>query len=121
MLKGPTSYTTRGLINTFEELKRKKKQPLYDRIVKELKKPRRNKRSVNLSKINRYTKKNQNVLVLGKVLGSGLLNHSLKQIIAFDYSEKALRKLKENKCKVLTLKKWSETGAKVPKKVKLIG
>lgn len=119
MSNGPTSYTTKGLINEFEKLSRKHKKPLFERITDELKKGRRRKRSVNLSKINRYSIKGSNVLVLGKVLGSGELKHSVK-IIAFDYSKSALEKLKNSNSEVKTLQDFAK-NPKIPKKVIILG
>jgi large subunit ribosomal protein L18e len=119
MRKGPTSYTTRGLINEFEKLARTKKKPLYKRVANELKKSRRQKRRVNLSKINRYSIKNSNILVLGKVLGSGDLKHPVK-ITAFEYSKTAVEKLKNSKSSVSTLKDWIK-NPKIPRKVIILG
>lgn len=119
MKKGPTSYTTIGLVNAFEKEFRKTKKPIFKRIVKELKRSSRQKRSVNLSKINRYSIKGANILVLGKVLASGELKHDVN-IIAFEYSKTALEKLKKSKSTVKTLEQWSKKPI-IPKKVILLG
>lgn len=49
---------------------------------------------VNLSRINRYTKKGETVIVPGKVLGAGNLNHKVT-VAAFCFSREAKRKIKE--------------------------
>lgn len=118
-MKGPTSYNTIGLINEFEKLYRKTKTPLFERIVKELKKPARIKRSINLSKINRYSIEGSNVLVLGKVLASGEISHKIN-IIAFDFSPSALEKLKSAGCSAKTINEFAK-DAKVPQKVIILG
>ncbi|MBN1924027.1 MAG: 50S ribosomal protein L18e [Nanoarchaeota archaeon] len=119
MNKGPTSFVTKGLIMDFEKLVRKTKKPLFERVVKELKRSSRNKRSVNLSKINRYSVKDANVLVLGKVLGAGELKHPVN-LIAFAYSDSAINKLKDSKSTFKTLQDWVK-DPKVPNKVVIIG
>ena len=119
MSKGPSSFKTKGLVNEFEKLARTKKKPLFKRIANELKKSRRNKRRVNLSKINRYSIKNANILVLGKVLGAGELKHPVK-ITAFEYSKTAVDKLKNSKSSINTLKDWVK-DPKIPKKVIILG
>ena len=119
MRSGPTSYTTKGLIIEFEKLNRRFKKPLFKRVVNELKRSRRQKRRVNLSKVNRYTSKNSNVLVLGKVLGAGELKHAVN-ITAFDYSKNAIEKLKKSKSSIKTLQDWVK-NPRIPKKVILLG
>lgn len=119
MIKGPTSYITKGLINKFEKLARTEKKPIFERIVKELRKVRRQKRVLNLSKINRYSIKDSNILVIGKILGSGELKHSVN-IIAFEYSETAIKKLKESKSKIITLEEWADKPV-IPNKVIILG
>ena len=68
--------------------------PFWKRVAKELGKPRRSQKGVNLSKLSKLTKANDKVLVLGKVLGTGELEHSLT-IVAFSFSETAKKKLKD--------------------------
>ncbi|MDD5499515.1 MAG: 50S ribosomal protein L18e, partial [Candidatus Nanoarchaeia archaeon] len=103
----------------FEKLYRKTKKPVFERISKELKKSARNKRSVNLSKINRYSVSGSNVLVVGKVLGSGELNHKVN-VIAFSYSDSALEKLKKSGCVAKDLSDLAQ-DKKVPSKVIILG
>ena len=119
MKKGTTSYYNVGLINEAEKLYRKTKKPLYNRILKELKKSTRQKRDINISKINRYSIEGSNVLVLGKVLGSGDINHKVN-VIAFSFSESAIVKLNKNGCKVITLDEFLK-DAKIPNKVIILG
>jgi len=119
MHNGPAGFETKGLVNDFEKLYRKEKKPLFKRVVQELKKSRRLKKGVNISRINRFSIKDSNVLVLGKVLGTGELNHSVN-IIAFSYSKEALEKLGKSKSKVQTLKDWAKKPV-IPQKVILLG
>jgi large subunit ribosomal protein L18e len=116
---GPTSYETKGLIIALERAYSKQKKPLYKRLITELKRVRRKKRVVNLSKLNRYTTNNSNVVVMGKLLGSGEIKHKVN-VISFDYSKTAIEKLKTAKCSVQTLKEWLNKP-KIPSKVIILG
>ncbi len=116
---GPTSYETKGLIMSLEKAYKKNKKPLYRRLIIELERPRRNKRAINLSRLNRHTEKNSNAIVLGKLLGSGRIEHKVN-VISFDYSKKAVEKLEKADCSIMTLKEWVE-NPKIPEKVILIG
>jgi large subunit ribosomal protein L18e len=73
---------------------------------------------VNLSRINRHTEKREVIVVPGKVLGTGTLNHPVT-VAAFGASEKAKEKLAAAKAKYLSI---SELVKKNPKgtKVKII-
>jgi len=57
-----------------------------------LERPLRNYAEVNLSRINRHTKEKEVVLVPGKVLGAGELNHQLT-IAAVNFSAGAKSKI----------------------------
>ena len=72
-----------------------------------------------MSQINRHTEKNDTIVVPGKVLGTGSLDHAVT-IAAFDVSDNAKEKLKAAKAKYLTI---PELAAKNPTgtKVKIIG
>ena len=88
-------------------------------IAENLAKPKPRRAAVNLSRINRNTQKNDTIVVPGKVLGTGSLNHSLT-VAAFDVSENAKEKLKAARAKYLSI---PELVAKNPTgtKVKIIG
>lgn len=62
-------------------------------VAENLKKPRRKRRVVNLYELNRTTSPNDKVLVLGKLLGTGMLRHPLL-VVAFDFSGKSYEKVK---------------------------
>lgn len=99
---GPTNLELRSLI---EELKKKHysdNRPIWKRIAKDLERPTRNRRAVNLSRINRYTKENETVIVPGKVLASGDLNHSLV-IAAWRFSGQAIDKIKKANARAISI------------------
>lgn len=84
-----------------------------------LSKPKRRRVAVNLSRINRYTKENDEVIVPGKVLGSGVINHPVK-VAAFTFSDKARSKIIKAKGKCLTIPELAEMNPK-GSNVKIIG
>ncbi|MBI5227528.1 50S ribosomal protein L18e [Candidatus Micrarchaeota archaeon] len=69
----------------------KESKPLWKKVAYELSRPRRQRVTVNLSKIEDYAKDEAVVLVPGKVLGSGAISKKVK-IAAFSFSDSA-RKL----------------------------
>ncbi len=65
-------------------------------------KPKRQRISVNLYKLDRLSKANESIVVPGKVLGEGEIKKSIN-ITAIDFSASALTKLKGSKSNVVTL------------------
>ena len=90
---GPTNPNLSKLIQELKMLSFKEKVNIWKSIAKELEKPTRRRRSVNLSKIDRYSKDNETIIVPGKVLGSGAISKTVT-IAAFQFSESAKKKLK---------------------------
>jgi large subunit ribosomal protein L18e len=66
---------------------------------------------VNLSRINRYTQRGNTIVVPGKVLASGTLNHAVT-VAAFSASEKAKEKLKAIKAKYVSIPELVEKNPK---------
>lgn len=93
MRTGPTNLETRKLVDDLRKLSKKNKATIWARIADDLSKPRRNKREVNVSTLNRYTKKGEIVVVPGKLLAQGNLDHELT-VAAFQMSESAKAKVK---------------------------
>lgn len=67
--------------------------------------------AVNLSRLNRYTTEKETVIVPGKVLGSGKLEHPVV-IAAFTFSDQAQSKILSAKGKCLTIPNLLETNPK---------
>lgn len=89
---GPTNQILLGLI---QELKKKANEhgvKIWKRIASDLEKSARQRRIVNLYKINQYTKENEVVIVPGKVLSLGDLDHNVT-VAAFKFSDAALEKI----------------------------
>ena len=72
-------------------LKKKKGDWLY--LAYLLVKPKRKQAQVNLFKINKFSKLNEVIIVPGKVLSQGTMDHKII-IAALSFSEAALQKLK---------------------------
>ena len=115
MRTGPTNPYLKTLIRELKQLSREQNVNIWKRVAEDLNKSTRQRRAVNLSKINTYTKANETVIVPGKVLASGELDHKV-EIAAFQFSEAAKKKVK-------TLMKIQELMKKNPKgkKVRIIG
>ena len=102
-----------------EELKihsNKEKSNFWKRIAKELEKPTRRSRQVNLEKLNDHTKENELVIIPGKLLGTGDLKHKLT-IASFSATETAKEKLKSNLVSIHDLIKKDPKG----KNIRIIG
>ena len=66
--------------------------PVWKRIAVELERPCRNARAVNISRISRYTSPDDVVIVPGKVLSSGELEHPVT-VAAYSFSKSAASKI----------------------------
>ncbi|MBI2207945.1 50S ribosomal protein L18e [Candidatus Woesearchaeota archaeon] len=116
---GPTNTILDGLIIELKKRSTEQSVNLWKRIALDLEKPSRQRRVVNLSRINRYTDENDTIIVPGKVLGSGDLNHKLT-ISAYQFSEQARDKLEKAGAKIMTLLDLSKEKPN-GKKIKIIG
>lgn len=84
----------------------------------DLEKPSRNRRAVNLFKIEKYAKENETIIVPGKVLGTGELTKKVT-VVAFNFSDSAFKKIKE-KGSVVSIEELLKSNPK-GKKVRIIG
>ncbi|OYT32556.1 50S ribosomal protein L18e [Candidatus Woesearchaeota archaeon] len=116
---GPTNIHTRELIQILRRESTLQKAKLWKRIADDLEKPRRQRRIVNISKIARNTKPNETIIIPGKVLGSGKLQHSLT-IAALEFSEKAKKLIEQSKGKAITIQELLKQKTKTSQ-IKIIG
>lgn len=101
MRTGPTNPI---LVNIVQELKKASitgKSQLWKRLATDLEMPARCRRVVNLSTINRVTKDNEMIVVPGKVLGAGALDHKVT-VAAFAFSTSAKSAIEGAKGKCLS-------------------
>jgi len=80
------------LIKFLKKKSREYNAPIWRRIAELIDKPRRRRVAVNISKINRYSEEGDWVIVPGKVLGAGELDHKVN-LAALKFSEKAYIKI----------------------------
>lgn len=111
MKKGSTNPELRKLI---VELKKTKK-PIWKKVASMLEKPRRKRIEVNLWKINKLTKEGDMVIIPGKILGFGELDHKIT-ISSFNASEKAIEKINKNGKYMTIINLTKEKG-----KIKIMG
>jgi len=115
----PTNPQLIELIRFLKKHSRENKAEIWESIAERLAKPKRKRIAVNISRLKRFTQKNDVVAVPGKVLGAGEINHPIT-VAAFAFSEKAKEKIMKAKGKCLSI---SELAKKNPKgsNVKIIG
>jgi len=114
--------TNPELISLIRLLRKKAKENeanIWRDIAEDLSHSRKKRIAVNISKLNRYTQKDENVVVPGKVLGTGKIDHPIK-IAAFAFSEEAQRKILDAKGKCMSIPEFAEKNPKGTK-VKIIG
>jgi large subunit ribosomal protein L18e len=107
------------LIRFLKKQSREHEAEIWKAVAERLSSSRRKRIAVNISRLNRNTKKNEIVTVPGKVLGAGELDHPIT-VAAFAFSETAKEKVKKAKGKCLSL---FELAKKNPKgsNIKIIG
>jgi large subunit ribosomal protein L18e len=104
-----------SLIRLLKKESREKQAGIWLDIAEYLSKTRSQRISVNLSTLNRNTKRSDVVVVPGKLLASGNIDHAIT-VAAFGASEKAKAKLGASKSKYLSIPELLEknpTGANV--------
>ena len=111
MRTGPTNINLQNLVTELRRKAHTDNIPLFERLAEDLEKPTRQRREVNLSKISRYAKKGELVVVPGEVLATGELNQSVT-IAAWKFSQQALDKIEKAKAKAITINDLMKSGVK---------
>ncbi len=89
---GPTNYVLRRTIRFLKKISKENKVKIWKDIAERLERPSRQRIVVNVSRINRYTKEGDVVVVPGKVLGAGNINHKVT-VAAIGFSKTAYEKI----------------------------
>ena len=89
---GPSNIVLSSLIQELRKKANEHKANIWKRIADDLEKPTRKRRIVNVYKINKFTKDNETVIVPGKVLAVGELDHNVT-VAAFTFSGSASEKI----------------------------
>ena len=114
---GPTNFQIQHLL---EELQPKVKDSnFWRRVVKDLKKPSRQKRTVNVYKINKCAREGEIILVPGKVLSVGDITKKVN-VAAMNFSTEARRKIEEANGKTMSIKELLQSN-RDGKKVRILG
>lgn len=115
---GPTNYQLRLLIDELEKKAAESSIRLWQRLADDLKKPTRQRRIVNLYKIEKYAQEGETVVVPGKVLNAGELSKKIN-VAAFSFSKAAEEKINKI-AKTLTIRELMEKNP-AGKKVRILG
>ena len=90
---GPTNYVLRMTIRRLRKAARENRAPVWRYVAELLQRPARRRVSVNVSKINRVARENEVVVVPGKVLGAGAIEHPVT-VAAIAFSRSAVEKIR---------------------------
>jgi len=93
--------------------------PIWKKVADDLNVPTRQRRVVNLSKLERLTSDNDVVIVPGKVLASGEISHKIT-VAALKFSREALEKLKKSGSSAISIQELLKKNPE-GKGVKIIG
>ena len=102
-ITGPSNYYNRKLIRELWKSKRR----IWKKVSKKLSGPRRERIEANLYRINKKTKENDVIVVPGKVLGIGEVDHKVT-IACLDYSKTARKKIESSGSKLLSIEELFE-------------
>lgn len=103
------------LIGDLKAASREANVAIWRDVAKRLEKPRRSYAAVNLSKINRHTGEDDRVLVAGKVLANGEIDHKVT-VAALGFSEQAISKIESagGKClKIEEIMRLDPKGSRI--------
>ncbi|HLC97640.1 MAG TPA: 50S ribosomal protein L18e [Candidatus Nanoarchaeia archaeon] len=114
---GPTSYQVQELLAVLEE--KGKKSKLWQRVSEDIQKPTRQRRLVNVYKIEKYAQAGETVVVPGKVLSVGELTKKV-DVAALLFSAEAKKKIEAAKGKVLSISELLQQNPE-GKNVRILG
>ena len=102
-ITGPSNYYNRKLIRKLWKTKRR----IWKKVSKKLSGPRREAVEANLYRINNKTKENDVIVVPGKILGIGEIDHKLT-IACLNCSKTARKKIETSGSKLLSIEELVE-------------
>ncbi|HDJ89663.1 MAG TPA: 50S ribosomal protein L18e [Thermoprotei archaeon] len=108
---GPTNIHLRLLISFLRRKSRENGAKIWRTVAEYLEKPTRKRVEVNIWKINKYTIEGDTVVIPGKVLGYGSLNHKVT-VAAWKFSKKGREKILKAGGKILTIDQLIEINPK---------
>lgn len=115
---GPTNPLLQKLIDDLRKKSFETNSKFLKDISEKLNKPRRQRIEVNLSHIDRYSKKGETIIVPGVILGYGEITKPLT-IAAWKFSGPAKEKIEQSKSKAITIQELINENPKGTK-VKIV-
>ncbi len=106
-ITGPSNYYHRKLIRDLWKTQIK----IWRTISKKISGPRKNRVKANLYHINKKTRKDDIIVIPGKVLGIGDLDHNLT-IACLEYSKTAKKKIEASGTKLMSIEELLEQNPK---------
>ena len=106
-ITGPSNHYHRILIRDLWKTKIR----IWKKISKKLSGPRNNRVEANLYRINKKTKNNDIIVVPGKVLGIGELDHKIT-IACLSSSQSAVKKIEASGSKLISIEELLEQNPK---------
>jgi large subunit ribosomal protein L18e len=100
-----------SLISLLKTTSRENEVNIWRDIADRLEAPSKNYAEVNLSKINRYAANGETIIVPGKVLGTGMLEMSVR-VAALNFSEAASEKIREAQGECMSIEQLISTNPK---------
>ncbi|MFC1698156.1 50S ribosomal protein L18e [Nanoarchaeota archaeon] len=116
---GPTNPILRELIQELKKEAIQQKVNIWKRIATDLERPTRQRRIVNLTRINKHTKDEETIIVPGKVLGGGMIDHKVI-VAAYDFSDQAVDKISKANGNCLSIQELLKKNPK-GSKIKILG
>lgn len=116
---GPSNDQLKKLIDEMKKKSIESTTDFWKKVATNLEKPTRQRVIVNLSRISKFSKDNDTILVPGKVLGDGILDKKLN-IAAFSFSQSAKDKIAESKSESISLEDLMKKDIKLSE-IKIIG
>lgn len=99
---GPSNPVLRGLIRKLRKVGKEENVNIWIDLADRLSRSNRSRSEVNISQLNRHTQENDTLVVPGKVLGSGKLNHPVS-VAAFSVSNRARERIQDAGGEVLSI------------------
>lgn len=112
---GPTNFQLQSLLTQLSALD----SALWKRIAQDLSRSTRERRIVNIYKINKFAKEGETIIVPGKVLSVGEL-HKKIDVAALSFSEEARKKITNARGKVLSIQELVQQNPQ-GNKVRILG
>lgn len=114
-----TNLTHIEIIKILRKKSREVEVNIWRVVAEKLEKPKHKRSSVNISHINRHSCDGETVIVPGKVLGAGILNHKIN-VAALNFSKKAKEKIERADGECLTIQTLVQRNPKGTS-IKIIG